>query len=531
MLCACVVPAVAQDSKAWDQGLLQLLTIPNPECELGWYFEGAYIDTLLANPRVSLDRLQRELRMTELRNEDEVSEAKLVLDIAEVYLALDSLSASKSSASRAIGVLQRAYGAQPSPLLACQIGRCCRILDESAKEREWYERAITLDEVYAPAYNFMLGSLWSAGASEREEWIRRAESVTKRLLATVHDPKQRAAIIYENAVAQMTLQNMQYMEKYVGFVAVQMHQLLQQGGNWSPSDSTLVTGAKNMFGPYFDPDFIRHLADAAELDPTNVRYAFTHAIMDLGRIFFSSLERMVQTGKDSPSLSTIELWQKLFDSDRESILAIRGWLMAIPYAETERFPAVNLYRAVADAMLGEYRRAYDEIGSYIEDRPDDVNGYTLQCGIVATFRVSNTDKDDLYFARAWRSNEWKCRVFPTAADCYRFGYIQWYASDYQGCQVTFQKASLLKGKDVRPMIAMAVAAMQSGNADLARTIARTFKEDDLGGDVRVAYDDLRAVLAAYDGDLAEAISWAQKAVAINVDVPEAKQLLEELRKR
>lgn len=486
--------------------LVDYISLPLPDCGFNWYCSSSFFDPLLANPRLSLVELKAKL--TAIRNDKTIEACRIKLDLASVYSRLDSTETADRYRAEALKVLKNNFQSNQTAECAFLIGQAQKNEDES---RLWYEIATVNNNSYYPAY-FELVSTASGPEDNRGlEWVQRTETLAKRLLKSKLDAEHKAEVAYQYAWMKSELMLRNWIS------------------NAHSSEIDTLAFINAFCNAFCSQELVELYETAKRLDPSKAQYQLAYSAAKLGQIFFSTIEPLLNEGEES-DLASASLSRTL-NPQHNLIFSVRNTLAVISPADKNRFPAVDLYLAIADCMLGDHQRAYQEITSYLHSQTNLRDNYpmSLHCYILGAIAEPDGDNsrlaDELLVA-----TQRKCNAYPTSDDYYRLGYyIYNRPSDLDAACAAFRKAVLLDFKDLRPRFGLAACALEHTNLDQARAIIQDLQREKLDNDDLARLYLLQAILVLQEGNRFTAIQWIQKALDLEPDLPQAKRLLEKLK--
>lgn len=518
-----VLPTLSGADEPMDTEILRFLVIPSPDCGLSWTYQDNYFDPLKANPELALEDITAALRKD--RGSDPLYTARLKLDAATVYAELDSPVIAQRYNQEALDMLERLYRRNPSAECAFSIGQAKERLNQDKEANAWYEQAYEHDPNYYPAVFEMVSEVSFKDQEKATLWARRAKRLSDKLLGSEADASIRAEVAYEFAGVRSSIMA---RSQVVGWFDM-IWELAGSESDESESTKQALASMKSMFGSLCSEENVSLLKTAADLDPTNTQHQVAYVGARLGQIFFGVFDIIAEKGEDIPDAEARQYFKQWFVDNRTTIQALRDRLEALPLTERLRCPVVHYYLAYADVLLDEYTIAYTEICEFIRLKPDNDSAQSLLCTIIDQMPGSNSNLGDILMTYTER----KCELYPTMADCYRYGYLKWLTGDLVGSYQAFAHSALFAIEDFRPRLACAVVMLQNGQTEDALSFVQTLElyEPDLSGQEEACYFILKSVIATRNGDLDIAKYWAEKAANQDDPTPESQALLGYLNSR
>lgn len=489
--------------------LFDYLPLPDPNCSLTWTYRESFFDPLPANPNLSLVQLKTRLNTT---SADEVIEiCRLKLDIASAYDCLDSAQVADRYRTEAVASLRKYFRAHRTSECAFLVARG---LKDKFESRIWYQQAIWINSDYYPAYFALVKNRFESGFEDTVtvRWIQRTQNLASRLLNSRLSPGLRADIAYQSAKMESDLM--------FGYGSTNLSggaELNQKIGRRLCSQEII--------------DFYKK---ASELDPAKVQYRLRYLALELGQLFFSGMDFFYK--RNYSTTSSIDDQQRIvLGLYHDRLLSVRSAMEAIPVAGQDRFPAVIFYLAIADYLLGDYERAYNEMVVYLNSQPDDQAASASYCAIMSMLSQGSSN-NSVFLDELIAFDRRKCDAYPTGDDCYRLGFLKWYS----GCPDTeeivcaaFRKAALLNPKDLRPKFGLVACALKRHEVGEARAILKDLqtRSKEMNNNYLACLYTLNSILATENHDpssYSEAIDWARKAADLGVQLPRSESLLQRL---
>lgn len=507
-------PVLAQSD---DAALFEFLSIPSPMCGVVWNYSSEYFDSSRANPDFSVRQLQGDFENARIKG-DSLLTYRILLELAPIYESKDSAYIANRYRSQAQAGLKTLYKQHPSAEIAFLIGKTCDISDSACA---WYEEAIRWDSTYYRAYFLIVSKLDNFTSKEKLSlWTHKTTKLAERLIAESTDDVKNAEIFYELAD----------MQAGVGFVDTIFNVFANALSHADELDDTSKTNElfrgwmRSMFGSMCDPKRIALLERASELNPRNTGYKLNYLAAELGRIFLSTFAAANLNDSDEDMRVFMNTH---WDKNRQQIQSILSRLEEIDRATCIRYPCVYYYRALAKYMLQDMKGAHWDILEYMNNSPEDPTGYAVHCGIINELAQQFPDDAGQYIGEILEINRQKCEQESTAPECYRIGTFMLLSGDPGSAVQYFESATQQDGSDVSSKIALAVCSYLVGDVEKTNRLLQAIQKDakDLSGESLACYALLRSVMNGRNGDIDNALYWAQQAVDAESRLQEPKALL------